>query len=311
MDYYCVPSCIICEKITHVNFNGIYFLATSEQINSTSSVILSRVVHLLNQVLMWTILVALVWLGWKVAHGKYYKPGEGLGYNLGLAGGLMMLTLLLYSARKHLTFMQGLGKLKYWFQIHMTLGVIGPILVIFHTTFHLGSINASIAFYCMLLVAGSGLIGRFVYTRIHKGLYGSRSTLKEAHEELAGSSGNLKSKLHFFPKIEKKIKHFEYLALEKKRGVLAGIWFFLTFDVRRMLLAWRCKRYIHLKLGPSMRDVADEAALLVKQYLTQIQTVAQFKKFEQIFSAWHVLHIPLMYMMVATAIFHVIWVHMY
>jgi len=283
----------------------------NSELNLHASSLLSKVGNVLYQLTLMLLLFALVWLGWKVAHGKYYKPGEGLGYNLGLAGGLMMLTLLLYSARKHLTFMQKLGKLKHWFRIHMTLGVLGPILVLFHTTFRLGSTNASIAFYCMILVAGSGLIGRFVYTRIHKGLYGSRSTLKEAHEELAGSSGNLKSKLHFFPKVEKKIKHFEFEALEKKRGFLAGVWFFLSFDVRRMLLAWQCKRYIHLKLGPSMHDVADDASDLVVQYLTQIQTVAQFKKFEQIFSAWHVLHIPLMYMMVATAIFHVIWVHMY
>jgi hypothetical protein len=278
---------------------------------SQVNLLLSRLGHFLNQFVLWTLFIALVWLGWKVANGQYYKPGEGLGYNLGLAGGLMMLTLLLYSARKHLIFMQGLGKLKYWFQIHMTLGVIGPVLVIFHTTFRLGSMNASIAFYCMLLVAGSGLIGRFVYTRIHKGLYGSRSTLKEAHAELAGSSGQIHSKLSFFPKVESKIKKFEYEALEKKRGFFEGVFFFFTFDMRRILLAWRCKRYIHLKLGASMRDVADEASALVGQYLAQIQTVAQFKKFEQIFSAWHILHIPLMYMMVATAIFHVIWVHMY
>jgi hypothetical protein len=283
----------------------------SEQVNSQASIVLSRIAYVFNQIVIWTIIFALMWLGWKVAHGKYYKPGEGLGYNLGLAGGLMMLTLLLYSARKHLTFMQGLGKLKYWFQIHMTLGVIGPVLVIFHTTFRLGSMNATIAFYCMLLVAGSGLIGRFVYTRIHKGLYGSRSSLKDAHDDLAGSQGDIKSKLHFFPKVEKKIKYFEYLALEKKRGFFAGIWFFLTFDARRMLLAWRCKRYIHSKLNADMKDVAADASKLVGQYLVQIQSVAQFKKFEQIFSAWHVLHIPLMYMMVATAIFHVIWVHMY
>jgi hypothetical protein len=279
--------------------------------NSQLKLALNRVGHFFNQLLLWTSVIVLVWLGWKVANGHYYKPGEGLGYNLGLTGGLMMLTLLLYSARKHLTFMQGLGKLKYWFKIHMTLGVLGPVLVIFHTAFRLGSVNATIAFYCMLLVAGSGLIGRFVYTRIHKGLYGSRSSLKEAHAELAGSSGEMKSKLHFFPKVEAKIKKFEYEALEKKRGFLAGVWYFLSFDARRMLLAWRCKRYIHLKLGANMSDVADEASALVNQYLKQIQTVAQFKKCEQIFSAWHVLHIPLMYMMVATAIFHVIWTHMY
>ena len=282
-----------------------------DKVDSQINVLLRKVGNLLYQLFLLTMLSALVWLGWKVAHGKYYKSGEGLGYNLGLAGGLMMLTLLLYSARKHLKFMQPLGKLKHWFRIHMMLGVIGPILVIFHTTFHLHSINASVAFYCMLLVAGSGLVGRFVYTQIHKGLYGSRSTLKEAYDDLAGSSGDIKSKLHFFPKVEKKLIKFEYEALEKKRGFLAGIWFFLSFDVRRMWLAWQCRRYITLKLGASKHDLTDEASALIGQYLTRIQTVAQFKKFEQIFSTWHVVHIPLMYMMVATAIFHVIWVHMY
>jgi hypothetical protein len=286
-------------------------LAATTQINAPMTEIARRVGSLLYKSLLILLLIALIWLGWKVAQGKYYKSGIGLGYNLGLAGGLMMLTLLLYSARKHLKFMQGLGKLKYWFQIHMSLGVIGPILVIFHTTFRLGSLNASIAFYCMLLVAGSGLVGRFVYTRIHKGLYGSRSSLKDAHDDLAGTQGDIKSKLHFFPKVEKKIKYFEYLALEKKRGFFAGIWFFLSFDARRMLLAWQCKRYIYSKLNADMKDVAADASKLVSQYLVQIQSVAQFKKFEQIFSAWHVLHIPLMYMMMATAIFHVIWVHMY
>ncbi len=164
----------------------------------------------------------------------------------------------------------------------------------------------------MLLVAGSGLIGRFVYTRIHKGLYGSRSTLKDAREALAGSTGDVKSRLHFFPKVEKWINDFEDEALEAKRGFFAGIWCFLSFDVRRILLVWRCKRNIREVLASDrMHDVAKEAVKLVGDYLMQIQTVAQFKKFEQIFSAWHILHIPLMYMMVATAIFHVIWVHMY
>jgi hypothetical protein len=274
--------------------------------------VLSRILHLLNLVLMYSLLAALTWLGWQVAHGNYYKSGIGLGYNLGLAGGLMMLTLLLYSLRKHVGFMQKLGKLKHWFRIHMILGVLGPVLVLFHTTFRLGSLNAMVAFYCMILVAGSGLVGRFVYTRIHKGLYGSRSSLKDAHAELAENQGEFKSRLHIFPQVEKQIKDFEHEVLEKKRGFFAGTWLFLSLDTRRMLLAWRCKRQIHQILRDSrMLDIEKVAVSLVRQYLIQIQTVAQFKKFEQIFSAWHVLHIPLMYMMVVTAIFHVIWVHMY
>ena len=172
--------------------------------------------------------------------------------------------------------------------------------------------NAAVALYCMLLVAGSGLVGRFIYTRIHKGLYGGRSTLKSAHEELAGNVENVKSNLNLFPNVQAWIDEFEHEALEGKRNFLEGIWYFLSFDIRRMMLMRRCKLQIRLALASTPgNNLSNDAINSVKKYLSQIQTVAQFKKFEQIFSAWHILHLPFMYMMVATAIFHVIWVHMY
>jgi hypothetical protein len=274
--------------------------------------VLNKVRIFMSRLFLSIILIILFWLGWKVAHGHYYKSGDGLGYNLGLFGGLMMLTLLLYSFRKHIKFMQGLGKLKHWFRIHMILGVLGPTLVLFHTTFRTGSMNATVALYCMLLVAGSGLIGRFIYTRIHKGLYGSRSTLKSAHEELAGNAENVKSNLNSFPNVQEWIGEFEHEALEGERNFLEGIWYFLSFDIRRMILMRRCKLEIRLALASTPgSNLSNDAINSVQKYLIQIQSVAQFKKFEQIFSAWHILHLPFMYMMVATAIFHVIWVHMY
>ncbi len=42
-----------------------------------------------------------------------------------------------------------------------------------------------------------------------------------------------------------------------------------------------------------------------------VQRVAQFGVFERLFSCWHVLHVPLVYMMVLSAIAHVVAVHMY
>ena len=280
--------------------------------NKKGNIVFAGAYYLFSRIAIALMLAAVVWAGRQVAHGKYYSSGTGIGYNLGLAGGLMMLTLLLYSLRKHAKFMQRLGALKYWFRIHMILGVLGPTLVLFHTTFRVGSLNASVALYSMLLVAGSGLIGRFVYTGIHKGLYGNSITLDEARAELVGGTDNFKSHLHFFPQAAQWIDKFENEALEAKRGFFAGVWRFLSFDVRRIWLVWYCKREIHrVSRRLHMKDVDVEAIEAIHQYLLQVQTVAQFKKFEQIFSVWHVLHIPLVYMLAVTAIFHVIWVHMY
>jgi hypothetical protein len=47
------------------------------------------------------------------------------------------------------------------------------------------------------------------------------------------------------------------------------------------------------------------------RYLEGLQRVAQFAVYERLFSAWHVLHIPLVALLFVSAVFHVIAVHMY
>ncbi len=39
----------------------------------------------------------------------------------------------------------------------MFLGITGPLLILPHPTFHVGSLNADVALSCMLVVAGSGI----------------------------------------------------------------------------------------------------------------------------------------------------------
>ena len=77
----------------------------------------------------------------------------------------------------------------------MILGLVGPLLIIFHSGFQLGSFNSSVAFFCMLIVAISGLLGRLLYQRIHHGLYGSKVRFEEFYSSedlpsllLSGSS---------------------------------------------------------------------------------------------------------------------------
>src|ERR1019366_3013498 len=129
--------------------------------------------------------VALAVAGWRIHQGGVYTSAKGIGYALGLCGGLLILALLAYPVRKRIRLMHNLGPLKYWFRLHMVGGVLGPLLVVFHSTFHVRSFNAAVALCSMLLVAGSGLAVRFLYRKIHHGLYGSRATLQELQLALA------------------------------------------------------------------------------------------------------------------------------
>lgn len=265
--------------------------------------------------------VALVLCAWLIGRWGGFEPGSEVGYNLGLAGGIMMLLLFTYPLRKHVRFMHGLGPAKYWFALHMAMGILGPLFILAHSRFSVGSVNAAVALASMCLVAGSGIIGRFIYTKIHHGLYGRRASLEEVRARAGLDSSEVQSKLAFAPRVEEALTRFEASALKAHANPLVGVWVFMTLWLRARITYWQCARELRrLFRGHAAERAWDQlkyrrrlqgAKRLVGAYLGSIQEVAHFHTYERLFSLWHVLHVPLVYMLILSAIAHVVAVHMY
>src|SRR6266581_3813164 len=165
----------------------------------------------------------LVVLAWLAASGGLYKPGDDVGYNLGLVGGLMMLSLLLYPLRKRVRLMGRIGLMRNWFRYHMVIGIVGPALILFHSTFRIGSMNGRVAFYSTLLVAASGIVGRFVYRHIHLGLYGRRLSLAETEQALQASANDMRSVLALVPQAGSRLKAFhDFFFFQAEDGIRDG-----------------------------------------------------------------------------------------
>ena len=271
--------------------------------------------------LLLPVLVATGMLIWLSARGGFYTPGDDFGYYLGLVGSLLMLVLLLYPLRKHVSFLQNLGEIRNWFRLHMILGILGPTLILFHSTFSIGSLNAGVALGCMLLVAGSGVVGRFMYKRIHHGLYGRRATLQEMHAQLGTQEGEVRSKFHFAPRVETRLKAFGDLAHARPDGFLRGSWQFLTISLRARQVHAQCRRELRKVLGgyavqrgwdraKQQRRLAASSEK-IRAYLEAARHTAQFSSYERLFSLWHILHVPFVFMLVISGVVHVIAVHMY
>lgn len=264
-----------------------------------------------------TALAAAAWLAGRL---ELYTPGSDFGYNLGLAGSLMMALLLAYPLRKRIGWLRRAGELRGWFRLHMFLGIAGPVLVMFHSTLQVRSLNAAVALYSMLLVAGSGIVGRFIYTKIHHGLYGRQATVQERQERLGRASGAVKSKLRFSDDLERRLAAFEVYATAQRAGLL-GARRFLAVALRARWLQRRTLREIRKVLAGAaleQRWTREQVATrlriaqrMLADYLDALQDVAQFRVYERLFSLWHVLHVPFVYMLVICAIVHVVAVHMY
>ena len=122
--------------------------------------------------------------GWTQRGDNYLTAEEGTGYILGIVGGSMMLLILFYPLSKRAALITRIIPSRYWFGVHMFLGTVGPALILFHANFQLGSTNSTVALFCMLLSAASGIVGRYFYTSIHHGLYGKRITLMELKQKI-------------------------------------------------------------------------------------------------------------------------------
>lgn len=249
-----------------------------------------------------------------------YRAGDDLGYYLGLAGGVAMLVLLLYPIAKRLRWLQRLLPLRHWFRGHMLLGIAGPVLILLHSRLHFGSINGTVAFAAMTVVALSGLVGRLLYVKIHHGLYGRRATLSEVKARLGLSGESTRSKLRFHPPLERRLVALEERLLHVSEHAPA-VWRLAAVAVLVRLSYRQSKRELRaaLKLQAARRDW-DRRALrrayrhgkhLIAAYLGAIADVAQFGAYERLFSLWHLLHVPLMVILVFSGVVHVIAVHMY
>ena len=262
-------------------------------------------------------------VGYFISTRKLYKAGDTLGHGMGWVGGAMMLTLLVYPLRKRFRFLRGLGVLPKWFKWHMVFGIMGPALIMFHSTFHIGSINAGVALVCMMLVSGSGIFGRFFYTKIHHGLYGRQSSLQELQVEME-QSGEVKSIFSFVPEIQQSLDRFRAYATDSSKAGQLGMWNFFTIGFRAKRLSRSLAKDLYHAMFTRARnedwDVAKRLHLselygnyrgLIHAYLLAVRDVAQFNTYERLFSTWHIFHIPLVFMMVFSAIWHVIAVYMF
>lgn len=263
--------------------------------------------------LIFTLLVAVVLgLGWQQRNEYWLTAESGWGYALGIIGGSLMLVLLLYPLRKHWKLTRNWFSIRHWFKMHMLFGILGPVLILFHSNFQLGSLNSNIALFSMLLVSGSGLVGRYAYQKIHRGLYGEQiefSELKRAFEQ--GKKHYQKSDL-----IDENIR--QQLTVVEARVVQRKIPFFVAVSCYRKIKKIQKKVQLTSRnTAQRLLDKQDELILFTKeakhllQGITQLKRMANYALYARVFSLWHVFHLPVFFMMLIAGVVHIFAVHIY
>jgi len=232
---------------------------------------------------------------------RLLRPSGYAGHLFGVGGFVLMLVPVAYSIRKKMTRLRQAGSIKTWLEVHIFCGILGPVLVTFHTSFKFNGI-ISVAYWSMVIVGLSGFVGRYLYVRIPRGLRGIELT----HDELDARATALNQELAAAAlpvALVAKVAAFEE-RLTPPSGKTPSLWglFLGEITMRRDFVALQ-RELEHAGLGA---DLLHEAAHVIAERAALIRQTAYLEKTKPLFDMWHIFHMPLVYVMFAIVLVHVV-----
>ncbi len=228
-------------------------------------------------------------------------PSGTFSHGLGIVGASMItIGVALYSSRKRIRALWNLGKLSSWLEFHIFLCLLGPVLVIYHTTFKAGGI-AAISLWTMLSVAASGIVGRFLYVLIPRNIKGGELTSHQINEEFDRLGAVLRESELGTKLLQGVDRHFASIRRPETFGQTVATYFSLMKSKRQVRRAVR-KLLAKSDLSPAtarnLYRAASARASLIQRSVVLLQA-------EKLFFYWHAIHLPFSIMMFVTLAVHI------
>ena len=274
----------------------------------------SRVVLMTLSVI--TISVITAWIVWQE---QYFHTDGDLVYYMGLTGGILMLVATMYSLRKRIKLFNKFGMVSTWYYVHLLGGVVGPILIILHSSFTLKAMNSTVALVSMLCVVASGIFGRYIYTRIGYHLHRQLIAIRSTEERLAESMHKYKGEE--IDAVEKALSMLTASAISSPKTLFRAPARFFALRAKAakcyidgtrqltLLLKKRArnekwdKQHYHAELVREKKFLREHVNALVK--------IGQSHFYERMLVGWRIFHVPLIFILVISGSVHVLAVHLY
>jgi hypothetical protein len=231
------------------------------------------------------------------------KPSGRIGHLYGIAGSLLIIVgVIVYSSRKRIRLFDSAGKLKYFLEFHISVCLIGPTLVLYHSSFKLGGI-IGIGFWSMMAVVASGFVGRYLWAQIPKGIRGHALSIQELEAENNRLLTLLKEHHDFSPEQTLVLDRMIDATMPSKGSSLKTLWAVAKHDLhlfsgRRALKAWLSANGVSSDHMSACMGIAGRRSILHRRMLF-------LEQLRRIFQYWHVVHVPFTVVLLAIFLVHV------
>ena len=246
------------------------------------------------------------------------KPSGAIGVKLGMLGLGMFLCIFLYPLRKRWAWLGRQGSSRHWLDNHVLLGLAAPFVIALHAAFKFRGF-AGIAFWIMLAVSLSGVIGRYLYGQIPRSLNAAELSLKEV-QEIQAKLGAQLAEQRVLPQSDLRAAlSLPSAEAVQRLPIVVALVYMMLLDLSRIFkIAALRRRYLGFveqlfSLGGLMKSQHAElerAVEVAREEATIAKRVLFLSCSQKVFHLWHVVHKPFSYTFALLAIVHIVLVVM-
>lgn len=246
------------------------------------------------------LLLAAVYTGVVSALGAVPAASGLFGHGIGIVGFLLMLTTeTLYSLRKR-SRQARWGRLATWLQFHIFTGLVGPFMVLLHTSWRFNGL-AGVVLLLTIIIVLSGVVGRYIYTAVPRTADGVVIEAAQLERDIAEAEQRIQGWLKSQPQAAGVLNRWLHRPEQAQRGGARWIAGRVANDWTYRWRWWRQKR----RLDPSVRASADELGRLLQRRNLLDRQLASLASARRMLSLWHSIHIPIGVVLFTAAFVHV------
>jgi hypothetical protein len=246
------------------------------------------------------------------------RPSGAIGIKLGFMGLTMFLAIFVYPLRKKWPWLSRQGSSKHWLDIHVLLGLTAPFIIALHSAFKFRGF-AGMAFWIMVAVSLSGVIGRYLYAQIPRRLNSAEMSAKELQDVQAGLAEQLKQQRLLPEEDLRLLLRLPSPERVQEMSIVFALGYMMVLDVGRAFrIAKLRRRALALSerfttLGGFLRTrhaSLERAVSTARAEAATAKRILFLSRSQQVFHLWHVVHKPFSYSFALLAIIHIVVVMM-
>lgn len=234
-----------------------------------------------------------------ITYGSIPAASELFGHGIGIIGFILMLMAeTLYTLRKRSKSAKW-GRMSTWLQFHIFTGLVGPYMVLLHTSWKFNGLAGMVMLLTVIIVA-SGFVGRYIYTSVPRNADGIEIEAVELEQRIRSVDGELQTWLSAHPELYRKLSNrLSPQAIGSGNRLVFGR-AFQEWNAR--LKWWR----VSSRMDREARAQARQLNELLRHERNLRRQLASIVLSRRLLGLWHAVHIPVGMALFTAAFIHIV-----